>query len=54
MLLVLAGEQMIIHGKVGVVVAGISMDGVSKFMGCYVGSPQPQKRTKSKDPYDKQ
>lgn len=50
MLLVLAGEQMIIHGKVGVVVAGISMDSVSKFMVCYVGSPQPQKRTKNKDP----
>lgn len=50
-LLVLAGEQMIIHGKVGVgVVAGIGMDSISKFMVCYVGSPQPPKRTESKDP----
>lgn len=54
MLLVLAGEQMIIHGKVGgwqeEGCRGISMDGVSKSMVYYVGSSQPPKRTKSQDP----
>lgn len=55
-LLVLAGEQMLILGKVGgwqeEGCRGLSMDGVSKSMVYNVGSsqPPPQKRTKSQDP----
>lgn len=58
MLLVLAGEQMIILGKVGgwqeEGCRGLSMDGVSKSMVYNVGTSQSPKKDQKPGPHGKQ